>query len=731
VRTRLCHLLLAVGSAWLPVPALGLEGRIVNEQGAPLVNVEVSILGRIDTARTDAEGRFTLKPDPAPPFELLVILPGGRYMKPVLVETLPAEEPLVIQVSPFVEESVTVTAGAAPNIELAPAAGATTLSSREIEVRQPVTLTQVLENVPGVSTVSEGQAAVPAIRGLARGRTLILIDGGRVSAERRVGPSATYLDPFLLEDVEVSRGAGSVAYGSDAFGGVIHLRTRRAEPNTPSRFRFTGSWGAGVPQARAGAEFTRGWSRGGAILMAHFRDLDDYRSPEGEVFNSGARDQGFLARADQALGKGWLSVGWQSDFGRDIDRPRTNSSATRFYYPTEDSHRFTASYDLGPLAGFNELSFSGFAGSYRVVTDQDTFPTATAPRQIERADVAARDFGVRATAERFLGSARLEFGLDLNGRFDLEAADVRTQFDLSGNVASSLKDPTIENAHRTDLGLYLVAEAPATARLTLAGGIRGDRATTRNRGGYFGDFSTANGAVSGFASVTAGAFGGFSITGQLSRGFRDPVLSDRYFRGVTGRGFITGNPDLEPETSLQVDFALRYTGGRYRWALYGYQYRIVDLIERYETSTDFFFFRNRGRARLRGVELELQAKLPRDFSLELGAQISEGLALDEGTPLDDVSPAALTLQIRKEIGGRGFVQLRGAVYGRDQEPGPTERLVAGYGLLDAAAGWRLGSKLELRLLARNLFDKDYLVSPDARAVLAPGVSVLITALIKL
>ena len=43
------------------------------------------------------------------------------------------------------------------------------------------------------------------------------------------------------------------------------------------------------------------------------------------------------------------------------------------------------------------------------------------------------------------------------------------------------------------------------------------------------------------------------MTAQVARGFRDPILSDRFYRGPVGRGFIEGNPDLKPETSLQFD----------------------------------------------------------------------------------------------------------------------------------------------------------------------------------
>ena len=128
---------------------------------------------------------------------------------------------------------------------------------------------------------------------------------------------------------------------------------------------------------------------------------------------------------------------------------------------------------------------------------------------------------------------------------------------------------------------------------------------------------------------------------------RDPVLSDRYFRGPSGRGFITGNPDLEPESSLQFDLGLRYTAPRVRAATYFYHYRIDDLIERYSTQTDFFFFRNRGRAQLRGFEAEAQAELGWGLWMESAFQIARGRALDDNVYLDDVTPETFTIQLRK------------------------------------------------------------------------------------
>jgi outer membrane receptor protein involved in Fe transport len=726
MRVILCAAVFVLGHV---VSASAFQGRIVKASGEPVAAAEVTILGRTGVARTDADGRFTWTPDPPVPFEILVMAPGGVYMKPVLVESL-AGELLEISVSPLVNELVTVS-GSAGSIETSPGAGTATLTATEIQTRTPANLVQALENVAGVSQVSEGQAAVPAVRGLARGRTLILIDGARVSSERRVGPSATFLDPDVIEGIEVARGPGSVAYGSDAFGGVISVRTRTVAPESPLALRASATMGVGIPERRGGVEVSKGFRRGGVLFAAHARNVDDYDGPEDEVFNSGYDDRGFLGRVAYQVGRGLLTGGIQSDFGRDIERPRNDSRTVRFYYPTEDSHRFTANYELRDVAGFSRVLFTGFAGTYAQVTDQDRFPTATSPRSIERADVSATDFQVRGSAERAIGTARLELGVDVNGRYGLRALDIFEIFDLAGAVVEQQENVSVDSARRTDGGVYASIEAAPITALSIAGGLRGDYVTTVNRGGFFGDRSTSNGAGSGFLALTAGTSGGVSATVQVARGFRDPVLSDRYFRGPSGRGFITGNPVLEPETSLQVDGSVRYTSSRVRAAAYVYQYRIDDLIERYSTQTDFFFFRNRGRARLRGFEAELQGSLGQGVSIESAFQVARGRALDDRQFLDDVTPETLSVQVRKDFAARGaFAQARVAVFAEDTRPGPTERAVPGYTLLDAAAGLTVARGLDLRLSMRNLLDDDYLASQDVRAVPAPGRSVAISAVVR-
>jgi hemoglobin/transferrin/lactoferrin receptor protein len=728
-------LAVVVAIAMLALPAASraqggrFEGRLVQEgSGAPLAGATVSVVGATGTTKTDADGRFTWVPVPSVPFQLVIVLAGGQVARPVLIERL-QEDVTSVTVGGLADEAIAVI-GAAPSVDAAPASATTVLSAAQIAPRNAENLMQALETVPGINQVSEGHAAVPAVRGLARGRTLFLIDGGRVTSERRVGPSGTFLDPSVIEGIDIARGPGSVAYGSDALGGVISVRTRRAEPGSPLRARVTGSIGAGVPEARGVFEVSKGLARGGVLVQAHVRNAEDYDAPTEEVFNSGWEDQGFLVNFSHELGRGVLSAGWQSDFGRDFERPRNNSRTVRFYYPFENAHRFTASYELPEIGGLRKVAVTGFLGAYEQRTDQDRFPTATTGRSVERADVSANDFHVKGSAERLLGRARVEFGVDVNGRYDLEALDVIQAYDLAGALVRDTTNVSIEDAHRTDTGAFAQIASALGRYARVSGGIRGDYVTTENVGGFFGDRSTSNGAASGFGALTLGPFRGLSVTTQVSRGFRDPTLSDRYFRGPSGRGFITGNPDLEPETSLQFDLATRYTLPRTQLAVYFYHYRIDDLIERYQTQTDFFFFRNRGRARLRGFEVETRSDLGHGYSVEIGGQISRGEALDDDVDLDDVSADTFSMLGRKDFGRRAYAQARLALHAEDDRPGPSEIAAPGATLLDIGGGWRIQPQLELRGLLRNALDDEYYASPDPRFVLAPGRSVSLTAVVQ-
>ena len=712
--SALAFILLCVAAS-----AAALECRVVMSDGTPLAGARVVVVGRDDSMVADADGRFVLDPVPEPPFVLFVARPDGVALRPVTVIDVPEEGPLTVQVA-AAGETVTVVSGVVPDFELPPAVAVTVMGRGDLEQRLPAQLVQALENLPGAGHSGDGHAAVPGIRGLPQHRTLLLLDDGRVKTERRAGSSATFLDPETVEEVEVVRGPGSVAYGSDAFGGIIRARTRMPDPHGVSGLRFRLIGGTGLDEVGAAAEATTGLLGGGIMVGANYRDFGDYESPEGTVANSGAELVGWRIGYQVPVGSGILHLGWRVDEARDVGKPAPDSDQRRVFYPEEVSRRLSLGFERSGPGGWTRIGTSLSWNSYLLILDKDRFATVTDPRELKRSETDANDYTLRFDAERPLGEWKMVLGADLNGRYGLEAVNSLMTFDAAGEPLETESEQAIESARQADLGVFATF-GRSIRRWHLNAGLRGDAVNTRNSGGFFGDLTTSNSALSGFAAVGVDLGPHLVLTGQVARGFRDPLLSDRYYRGETGRGFITGNPDLVPETSLQFDLALRYSSGSSTAGVYAYRYRIIDLIERFREGDDFFF-RNRGEGEITGLEVEIGLDLVDGLELQAGAQYLRGEVVDDGAFTDGVPPPGVFVLLRGSPGSRWWWMARGAAFARDDRPGPTEQEVPGYGVLDAGVGFTISKALEISLLGRNLLDHSYLASSDEDAVLAPGRS---------
>jgi outer membrane receptor protein involved in Fe transport len=687
---------------------------------APIAGARVLVAGHRGAERTDAEGHFrwTAAAPPAP-VTVIVVLPDGRVARPIRLLAWDPAGDTVLVAETAVTEAVTI-AGLAPTIDTAPGASATFLPAAEVEMRVPDTLAQALENVPGVGAIADGgQGAVPAIRGLARGRSLILLDGSRVSTERRAGPNASFLDPAAVSSIEVARGPASVAYGSDAFGGVIAVRTRRPDYTSPLQARVSGTVGAGIPEARGEVELSSGYGSGGVLVSVGARAFGDYRAPPGVVPNSGWRDGDITALWEQQTGAGVWAAAWQTGLDRQIGRPRSDSAAMVATTPYEDSHRLTVSYDGRSAGWFRNVRASGLFGLARERTDQDRLGTTRQPRSLAEAEISSSESQLRITGDHGFGRLRLQLGADYQGRYGLEATDTTVAFTPAGEIASEQVNPSIESAHRHGLGVFAQTEAQVVPRLHVSGGLRADTVRNTNAGGFFGDRRAVNGALAGVASATVTLTARATLTAQIARGFRDPTLSDRFYRGPVGRGFIEGNPDLQPETSRQFDVTSRWENGSLRILSAYYDYRITNLVERYLVGTSSFFFRNRGAARLRGVELEAQTDLSHGLVVDLSAQVSRGQDAADGTPIDDVAPDSIAVVMR-HASGRLASYLRAAALARHDAAGPSEVPTPGYVALDAGVVWHWSPRFELRGLGRNLLDQQAYANAGPRWVYAPG-----------
>ncbi|HWN45455.1 MAG TPA: Plug domain-containing protein, partial [Thermoanaerobaculia bacterium] len=188
-----------------PALAGAFDGLLLRPDGSPAAGYQISVVGHPVSVTADAEGRFRISPDPRLPFRLVATGPGGEVSAPIEIEAFPEAGPVQAVIPATFEDSVTVVSGVAASLETPPAAATTTVGQEDLEQRRPHRLVDAVQGIAGVSRSEEGPTGVPSIRGLTRGRTLVLLDGARVTTERRAGASAAYVDPFTLASVEIAR----------------------------------------------------------------------------------------------------------------------------------------------------------------------------------------------------------------------------------------------------------------------------------------------------------------------------------------------------------------------------------------------------------------------------------------------------------------------------------------------------------------------------------------------
>ncbi len=726
LHSTLRHVWITVLSIATAASAHALTITIQDSAGRPAAFAQVQIVGRSGWSIADAAGTVTFEPDPSVPFELLVADASGVLTQPIVVETLPVSGPLQVTLRSDSEQEIDVI-GAVPDAVMPPAAARVVLGRGDLDSRNSGQITDLLQTIPGAGRLGDGISAVPSIRGLARSQTLILLDDGRVSAERRAGPSATFLDPDTVAEVEVVRGPGSVAYGSEAFGGVIRMRTLLPLPGDRSSLRYSAIVGSNSDLRALNLQWSGTWAGAGVLIGGHRRQTGPYQSPNGDVFNSESETRGGRAAFVRQVGAGSLSVLWRSDFGVDNGKPDINSANSRTFYPQEDSHRVAIGYRLPGRGPWSRFSWNLNWNSYELITQRDRVPAGTRGRRVDTGDVDAKDFGLRFDAERRVGSATLVTGVDITGRYGLHATNRFLEYELAeGGIRSDRFEIAVDDARRYDAAGF-VQLTGVRRRVGWGAGARLDSVTSRNFGGFFGDRSNREVVPSGFLSGSWHVVPRLDLTAQVSRGFREALLSDRYFRGISGRGFVEGNPALDSEQSVQFDAAVRWTDRRWRSALYLFRYHIDQFIERFADGNDFAF-RNRDRATLDGAELEITAALPARLELTLGfstlsGEIDADRFVTAATPMADITPHTALLQLRQRVGERLSWMVRAASYRRDDRFGETERAIPGYTVYDASIGVRVSTAVEIQLLGRNLSDKAYFASPDDVSDFAPGRSV--------
>jgi len=132
------------------------------------------------------------------------------------------------------------------------------ITRQELENRQFDSLQDIVRDVPGVAVVGGGQGSGISIRGMEKEFTLILVDGMRVRSEttnprdlNQEDLNSNYIPPLAsIDRIEIIRGPMSSLYGSDAVGGMINVITKK----TPQAWNGSVSFGVRKPDSGSMAD---------------------------------------------------------------------------------------------------------------------------------------------------------------------------------------------------------------------------------------------------------------------------------------------------------------------------------------------------------------------------------------------------------------------------------------------------------------------------------------------
>ncbi len=668
-------------------------------------------------------------------------------------------------------EPVTVTGAPLPGNPLLQAADVDVVDSGEMEAKGATNIGEALESQAGINSISTGNSVgKPVIRGLSGERIKMLNNGIGVDHQQYGVRHMPTTDTFLLDRVEVVRGASSVLYGSSALGGAINMLSSEIAWDTPVQGETLTRYSSNNGQWDTGIKATGGNGRLGYSLGLIRRDGGNIQTPnEATHFppppSKGLRDApaytGELDDTDFNQVNGELALGFRDDDG---------GTWTARYSRFNDEHNFLLPPPAGqlpPSAGaegvgqYIENQQLELSGEKRV--DGITWK----PQLVWQNNRRRSNAGGRSRADGFDDTIDVEFDqytARLEGQHGpfagLDGGTVGVEYTHKDQVSRGTTQ--LSPGGTVDNVAAFAFEEKRFGDLLLQAGLRYDHHRIEGKASKTANPSqNVTDAESQSYDVVTGSLGGlYSFTDNLSlaanagRGFRAPSLFELYVAGKHGgvAAFQRGNPDLDPETSLNTDLSLRWASSTTRANATVYR-NVID---------DYIFPRDIGESRggspvfayaqtdaiLRGVELSIEQDVTRQLTLSAAAETVNGERRDNGDDLPLLPADNMRVGARFAPQGEGwarnpYTSLTVRRYAsKDAAPGePFSQFddapfgsasTDGYTLVDLGAGIapRVGGQvLHLDLAVHNLFDEDYRGFLDTYKgyALSPGRDIRLTA----
>ncbi len=279
---KLANHLLLILCFFISKSVFGQEITIVNNENDPLIGVFVYSSDNKFQATSDENGQLIIPENTVFPIFLnylgykdqqltLLDLQKENFHITLLQDDLLMEEIVLIGRTDIAREDL--------------AYATSTIQAKDIELNAPQTSADALQANAGVFIQkSQLGGGSPVVRGFEANKLLLVVDGVRLNNTiYRSGhlQNAITIDPAILGSLEVIFGPGSLMYGSDALGGVVHFKSKEIQleqtANKPFDIGYYTRYGSSNNERTAHVDFMYSGKRWGSLTSVTLTDFNDLR----------------------------------------------------------------------------------------------------------------------------------------------------------------------------------------------------------------------------------------------------------------------------------------------------------------------------------------------------------------------------------------------------------------------------------------------------------------------
>ena len=192
--------------------------------------------------------------------------------------------------------------------------------NRELIARESnKNLSDILENIAGVSSLRNGSGiSKPVIHGLYGNRVAIINNGIAQSGQQWGNDHAPEIDPFVANHLSVIKGASALAYGSNSMGSIVLVETDpiKNDPHLHGQVNYifqTNGLGNTLNAMFEKNDKWAAWRLTGTLKMQ-----GDTKSPDYFLTNTGKRESNLALQVEKNISPKWQNQFYYSWFNTEI-----------------------------------------------------------------------------------------------------------------------------------------------------------------------------------------------------------------------------------------------------------------------------------------------------------------------------------------------------------------------------------------------------------------------------